>query len=80
MKLYKVYQFKLILFFIGAIKCVCFSCDGQLFASASYDHAVRVYDAATGIEMFCLKGAEQYQARGAKLYLSCSPFQKEIEL
>lgn len=41
---------------LGAIKCVCFSSDGKLFASASYDHTVRVVNSSTGKEVFNLEG------------------------
>ena len=42
--------------FSGAIKCVCFSSDGELFASASYDHIVKVVNTSTGKEVFSLEG------------------------
>lgn len=40
----------------GAIKCVCFSSDGKLFASASYDHTVRIASTTTGKVIFNLEG------------------------
>ena len=43
-------------YLLGAIKCVCFSSDGKLFASASYDHTVRVVNSSTGKEVFNLQG------------------------
>jgi len=46
-------------FFAGAIKCVCFSADGKMFASASYDHTVRVMSTATGKEVINLEGEEE---------------------
>ena len=42
----------------GAIKCVCFSSDGKLFASASYDHTVKIMSSTTGKELYSLEGAE----------------------
>ena len=36
---------------------MCFSSDGRLFASASYDHSIRVWESATGDEIFCLQGS-----------------------
>lgn len=45
----------------GAIKCVCFSSDGKLFASASYDHTVRIMSTTTGKEVFSLEGMREFQ-------------------
>lgn len=44
------------LYFTGAVKCVCFSSDGALFASASYDHTIKVMSTATGEQIFSLEG------------------------
>lgn len=37
---------------------MCFSSDGKLFASASYDHTAKVMSSATGKELYSLEGVE----------------------
>jgi WD40 repeat protein/serine/threonine protein kinase len=45
--------------FCRAVTCVTYSPDGKWLAGAAIDKTVRVADAATGEELFCLKGHEK---------------------
>src|SRR5262249_60501393 len=40
----------------GAVQCVAFSRDGKRIATGSYDHTVRLWDAATGKELRRFEG------------------------
>ena len=37
---------------------MCFSSDGKMFASASYDHTVKIMSSTTGKELYSLEGVE----------------------